>query len=280
MTGLSSSTAPFALDPDWPESWQLSYRFDRIESWGEDARGGYARMYANRRAQVIDAVRRVQPTPGRALDIAAAQGNFSLALAALGHDVTWNDFRGELIDYVRMKLPPGVAMAFEPGNILDKADDLADRFDLVLALEVVEHVAHPDQFLASVARLVRPGGHIIVSTPNGGYLMNPLPRFSDFDDPSVFEGQQFKPDADGHIFLLHEDEMRSLSAAAGLEVVEHRLFSAPLTCGYLKTGALARRLPDSVISLAERLAMAMPGPLRRRLATASLTVLRRPLQPA
>lgn len=268
--------AALPLDASWPESWQYSHRFDRLEIWGEDPRHGYARMYKNRRNHVLDAVARFAPAPGRILDIAAAAGNFTNAVAAMGHRVTWNDFRGELADYVALKAPEDAQIDYVAGNILERADALSGAYDLVLALEVIEHVAHPDQFLEAISRLVKPGGHIIVSTPNGGYLMNNLPRFSDFDDPSVFEGQQFKPDADGHIFLLHEDEMRSLSAAAGLELVEHRLFSYPLTCGYLKTGAVARLLPDAMIHMAERAGGILPAALQRKFATASMTILRRP----
>ena len=38
------------------------------------------------------------------LDLAAGQGNFSLALAERGYRVTWNDLRGDLEGYVRLKL--------------------------------------------------------------------------------------------------------------------------------------------------------------------------------
>jgi 2-polyprenyl-6-hydroxyphenyl methylase/3-demethylubiquinone-9 3-methyltransferase len=41
-----------------------------------------------------------------------------------------------------------------------------ERFDAVLALEVVEHVADLDAFLAAAAALVRPGGAFIASTLN------------------------------------------------------------------------------------------------------------------
>ena len=268
--------AALPFDASWPESWRLAHPFDRLEIWGEDPRHGYARMYKNRRAHVLQAVARLAPVPGHILDIAAAAGNFTNAVAAMGHRVTWNDFRGELADYVALRAPADAQIDYVAGNILERGAALADSYDLVLALEVIEHVAHPDQFLHAISRLVKPGGHIIISTPNGGYLMNKLPRFSDFDDPSVFEGQQFKPDADGHIFLLHEDEMRSLSAAAGLELVEHRLFSYPLTCGYLKTGGVARLLPDAIIHMAERAGSLLPAALQRKFATASMTILRRP----
>lgn len=265
-----------AYDATWPESWQYSHKFDRLEIWGEDPSNGYARMYKNRRQQVLGALARLCPTPGRILDIAAAAGNFTIGAAALGHHVTWNDFRGELADYVALKAPEGAAIDYVAGNILDQAAVLQGRFDLVLALEVIEHVAHPDQFLRAIGALVRPGGHIILSTPNGGYLMNDLPRFSDFDDPSVFEDVQFKPDADGHIFLLHEDEVRRLSASAGLDLIEHRLFNFPLTCGYLKTGPIARHLPDGLVRAAEGACAILPATLRRKLATASMTILRQP----
>jgi len=51
----------------------------------------------------------------------------------------------------------------------DDAEALAargKRFDAVLALEVVEHAADPALFVATAARLVRPGGALILSTIN------------------------------------------------------------------------------------------------------------------
>jgi 2-polyprenyl-6-hydroxyphenyl methylase/3-demethylubiquinone-9 3-methyltransferase len=54
-------------------------------------------------------------------------------------------------------------------------DDLAARFgkfQVVLSLEVVEHVYYPRKFAATLFSLVRPGGLAIVSTPYHGYLKN------------------------------------------------------------------------------------------------------------
>lgn len=278
MTILSN--VPLTPAVDWPESWRTSHHFDRVELWGEDQYTGYATMYADRRAHVLAAVDALATRPLRVLDIAAAQGNFSIAMAERGHHVTWNDFRGELEGYVRLKSPLAAGMDFVSGNILDVAEHYRGAFDLVLALEVIEHVAHPDAFLRAVGELVADDGFIVISTPNGGYVLNDLPRFSDCPDPSVFEAQQFKPDADGHIFLLHEDEIHDQAAMAGLTVVRHELFSNPLTCGHVKTHMLHKILPVDWIRRVERMTVRLPRRIGRWLNAASLTVLRPDRPPA
>ena len=45
-------------------------------------------------------------------------------------------------------------------------EELTGTFDLVTAMEVVEHVADPKAFLASLAARLAPGGLMILSTPN------------------------------------------------------------------------------------------------------------------
>jgi 2-polyprenyl-6-hydroxyphenyl methylase/3-demethylubiquinone-9 3-methyltransferase len=138
-------------------------------------------------------------------------------------------------------------------------------FDAVIITEIIEHVAHPDEFLAKTAQLVKPGGYVIMTTPNGAYCRNKLPRLSECPDPSVFESKQFKPNADGHIFLLHPDEIPPLASHAGLEVDHLLLFTNPLTNGHLKTVALLRLLPKSFVIAAESVTQALPGPIGQRL---------------
>ena len=233
----------------WPESWKVSWRYDLEEVFGEISQRGYAYAYQSRREITLKLVREVLGPGARVLDIAAAQGNFSLALAELGYDVTWNDLRAELEGYVRLKHESG-QIHYTPGNAFDLK--FPAPFDGVLITEVIEHVAHPDKFLANTARLVRPGGWIVMTTPNAAYFRNRLPRFSDCSDPSIYEGRQFGPNSDAHIFLLHPAEVEGLAGPAGLALERLDLFTNPLTAGHVKTETLLRLLPKGLVDRMER----------------------------
>jgi 2-polyprenyl-3-methyl-5-hydroxy-6-metoxy-1,4-benzoquinol methylase len=247
--------------PHWPQSWKESSFYDRSEIYGEISHHGYAYAYENRRRETLRLLTEVLSPGARILDVAAAQGNFSLALAELGFDVTWNDLRRELADYVRLKYERG-KIEYAAGNAFELT--FPTLFDAVLITEIIEHVAHPDDFLAKAAALVRPGGYIVMTTPNGGYFRNRLPKFSECADPTVFESVQFKPNADGHIFLLHVDEIEPLAKRAGLTVDKIRLFTNPLTAGYVKTEALLKILPRGIVRAIETFSQSLPNALQRK----------------
>jgi len=248
---------------DWPEHWKTSYAYDLLEVYGEP-RGnrGYAYAYRNRREATLDLVRRAAPSGAAVLDVAAAQGNFSLLLAEMGYRVTWNDLREGLADYVGLKRERG-EIEFRPGNVFGL--DLPDAFDVVLLLEVIEHVAHPEELLRKAAGLVRPGGHVVLTTPNGRYLANRLPRLADIENRAELERMQFKPDADGHLFLLHPDDLPGLAGGAGLVLREVRHFTNPLTAGHMKLSPLLGLLPGGLVRALDRVTRASPAFLRHRL---------------
>ncbi len=248
-------------EPNWRQSWKESHVYDQSEIYGKISHHGYAYAYDSRRRETLRLLTEVLSPGARVLDIAAAQGNFSLALAELGFDVTWNDLRAELADYVRLKQERG-KIEFAAGNAFELA--FPSLFDAVLITEIIEHVAHPDDFLAKAAALVRPDGYIVMTTPNGGYFKNRLPKFSECTDPSIFESSQFKPNADGHIFLLHADEIEPLAQRAGLVVEKIALFTNPLTAGHMKTEALLKILPRGLVEIAESVSRSLPSALKKK----------------
>lgn len=261
-------------EQDWCSMWKATYLYDLEEVYGEHRDLGYAYSYAQRHDFTIQALTEVLPPGSRILDIAAAQGNFSLALAELGYEVTWNDLRADMIDYVKMKHEKG-NVSYVAGNAFEL--EFSHLFDGVVITEIIEHVAHPDQFLANTARLVRPGGYIIMTTPNGQYFRNDLPKFSECEDPSAFESVQFKANAGGHIFLLHKDEVEEFAGAVGLQINRFALFNNPLTSGHLKLSKLLQRLPKSAVDACERMTQQLPAPVAARISMQMGVLFQKPL---
>lgn len=113
-----------------------------------------------------------------------------------------------------------------------------------------------------------------MTTPNGAYIRNELPRFSDCPDPSIYGSIQFKPNADGHIFLMHGDEVFRLAREAGL-TVSHLSYSTNfLTAGYAGTRRLVSVLPRRVVQALERTSSArLPGAIAQKVNVSMLAVL-------
>lgn len=260
---------------NWLPSWKSSYHYDLLEIYGVSDTLGYAYAYNNRKKHTLELIQKAAKPGAKILDVAAAQGNFTLLLAELGYEVTWNDLREDLIDYVKLKWESGL-VHYASGNIFDLNYD--GQFDVVLITEVIEHVAHPDDFLKSIAKMLKPGGHIVLSTPNGGYFKNNLPRFSDCSDPSQYEAIQFQPNSDGHIFLLHLDEIERLVNQAGLVIEEIRLVTNPLTNGHIKLHHILKILPKSWVKNFEEFTYSMTLAWKKKLHTATVALLTHPTQ--
>lgn len=240
---------------DWSEDWRALYHYDLLEVFGSTADRVLTGMFKSRFRAITDLIEERVLPGATVLDVGAAQGNFTLHLAERGYRVTWNDIIGEREGYVALKYESG-SVTYAAGNIQDL--QLAEPVDAAVLTEVIEHVAHPDQFLASVARLVKPGGWIFLSTPNGQYFRNWLPRFSEWEDFAALEQRQFQPDGDGHIFALWPDELRTISAAAGLVVRDLRFCSNPIISGSRPLSVIRNRAPLPALLALDRVTRRVP----------------------
>lgn len=262
-------------DESWPESWKLTYLYDELELWGARDNLGYKYQYRLRHEWSIQSIEELIPPGSEILDVAAAGGNFTLPLAEKGYRVTWNDLRLDLAEMVKRKYESG-DIEFAPGTVFELAKGWPNRFDAILATEIIEHVAHPDEFLVCLASVLKPGGRLFLTTPNGRYFRYRYPRFLDCPDPSAYESVQFKPNSDGHIFLLDTDECRILAGRAGLHVEQLTVVTNPLTCGHVKLGHLLPLLPEPLVFAVENATRKLPGALRHKLHSHMYAVLRKP----
>lgn len=110
-------------------------------------------------------VRSLKPLAGmRAIDVGCGAGLLAEPLARLGAQTSAVDAAAENIAAAQAHAAgAGLAIDYRHGDIAHL--DLG-QFDLVTAMEVIEHVADKPAFVAALARLLAPGGLMIVSTPN------------------------------------------------------------------------------------------------------------------
>lgn len=170
---MTATAQAFSVDPDEVE------KFSRIAAQWWDPRGKFAPLHKFNPVRLgfirDEAAQRFgrhatsdRPFQGlRLLDIGCGGGLLSEPMTRLGFSVTG-------IDASAKNIGVASAHAAEVGLQIDyrctTVEDLlaaAERpFDVVLNMEVVEHVADPGRFLREASRLVAPGGLMVVATLN------------------------------------------------------------------------------------------------------------------
>jgi SAM-dependent methyltransferase len=120
--------------------------------------------------------------PGRTLDLGCGTGLLAERVAAAGYTVTGLDPSRNMLRHLRHRRPD-VATVTGGGEALPFADG---SFDLTYCIAVMHHVAEPDavrRTLGEMARVTRPGGHVLVwdhnpRNPYWPYLMRRVPQDS------------------------------------------------------------------------------------------------------
>ena len=153
----------------------------------------------------------------RILDIGCGGGLLSEPLARLGADMVGVDPSATNIEAAKQHAEQsGLAIDYRCGTAEELAE-AGEQFDIVLAMEVVEHVADVPLFVASCADMVKPGGLMIAATLNrtlksfalaivgAEYILRWLPRGTHQWDKFV------KP-----------DELEAAIEDAGLNVIGER----------------------------------------------------------
>jgi 2-polyprenyl-6-hydroxyphenyl methylase/3-demethylubiquinone-9 3-methyltransferase len=154
----------------------------------------------------------LRPLAGRsAADVGCGAGLLAEPLARLGATVTGLDAAPENIEAARAHATgQGLEIDYRVGG----AEALAGRYDLVTAMEVVEHVADPAAFVAALAAAVAGDGLLVLSTPN-------RTAWSKLVMIGLGEGSGRIPKGthDWGKFIA-PDELKAMVSQAGLEVVD------------------------------------------------------------
>ena len=156
---------------------------------------------------------------GPALDLAAGQGPLSYRMQQRGFDVTATEVFPEQFK------APGVRCL--KVNLNEKTPFEDNSFNVVLAVEIMEHLEAPRAFLREIYRILAPGGLIVVTTPN----ISSIPSRVFFMATGYFdlfvptEGRlkdAYSAEADGHISPLPNWMVRYFLKEIGFHIEAER----------------------------------------------------------
>ncbi len=165
-------------------------KFQALASRWWDADGEFRTLHEINPLRVDYIERRVGPLDGKTLlDIGCGGGLLAEALTRRGARVTGIDVGEAALEVARLHLhESGLDIEYRLATAEDFAAEHAGGFDVVTCLELLEHVPEPDSVIVAAARLLKPGGRLVLSTINRNpkafalaivgaeYLLRLLPR--------------------------------------------------------------------------------------------------------
>lgn len=174
--------------------------------------GFRVRAAGNLHAVAAEAIDRLGlPRSAAILDVGAGEGAFSARLIQHGYSQI------EAVELVpgRFRVP---AVTCHNADIEDPslAERLQGRFDAVVALELIEHVENPAACLRVLARCLRPGGHVVLSTPN---VTSWRSRLMFLRHGELHWFNRARHEKDGHVHPMFDWQVRAFGERAGLRVV-------------------------------------------------------------
>lgn len=100
--------------------------------------------------------------PRRILEFGSGLGYFTYALRQRGFDAVGMDLSIAAVEAARQRFSNADSY-FLPAEVRER---FAGGFDVVIGLEIIEHVPRPIDFVREAASYLRPGGSLFLSTPN------------------------------------------------------------------------------------------------------------------
>ena len=116
--------------------------------------------------QTVDQLAKVVSAPGPIVDLGCGPGAHALALGRRGYDVLGVDSSPKMVEVARARAASeGVDATFDVDDVRGSLRFADASLGGVLAVLVLQHLPHPETFIAEIRRCLRPGGHLLITAP-------------------------------------------------------------------------------------------------------------------
>lgn len=161
-----------------------------------------------------------------ALNLGMGEGDYDPMIVKkcgklIGCDINEND-----VNFARNLNEGTPNLSYQVDNALDLSFD-TNSFDLIVSVDVMEHVGKPKRMTEEIARVLKPGGIAFVTFPQKHFpfTYDPINRFLSFFTKSKISQGAY---AFGHEYLVDGAEFKEWATQYGLTVVKEKNLS-----GYL-----------------------------------------------
>lgn len=172
------------------------------------------------------------PRGGKLLDVGCSFGNFLMLMRELGWDVLGLEPHQEVAqiaeECVGVRVLP---TSLETSGLPDES------FDAVTASHVIEHVYDPVQFLQNCAKLLKPGGRLVVVTPNIHSLGH-----------RIFRHRWFALEHPRHLYLFSALTLNMVAQRAGLRITMLRTTARAARWAFCLSKTTPHKIPAKDIS--------------------------------
>jgi len=163
--------------------------------------------------QAVDVFKKYIPQNAVVFDFGAGQGNFLKFILSQELENEISELRG--IDLMSRPKNLDPSVHWTQWDLNDEVPAHIKQADCIASLEVIEHLENPRQFMRQLYKLLKPGGYLLLSTPNNESYRSLLSlwRRGHFVE---FTGASYP----AHITALTLTDLRRISKEAGFHVEE------------------------------------------------------------
>jgi SAM-dependent methyltransferase len=184
--------------------------------------------YRNRYRFVKESLQKNVPEGGfqQALNLGSGEGDYDPMIAEYTQALTSCDLNRADVAFAQASNAHLTKVTYQVENAL--ALSFPDNhFDLIISVEVIEHVGQPEQMMKEIERVLRPGGTLIMTFPREGFpwTYDPINRIRLANGKEKISQGAY---AFGHDYLINDDAYNQWITNLSFSKIERRRLS-----GYL-----------------------------------------------